>query len=113
MSALLVWFACFLIGHGWGASFPGIVQFGAVNCDDEKELAGQYGVQGFPTIKVFPAGKKVFLRGFFVLLLLPFVVILAHVMVHVRRLPAWRSRMKAHDRPLRSARLLLTSSPTL
>jgi protein disulfide-isomerase A6 len=38
-------------------SLKGIVRFGAVNCDDEanKPLCGKYGVQGFPTIKVFAA----------------------------------------------------------
>jgi protein disulfide-isomerase A6 len=36
----------------------GVVNMGRVNCDDEKQLAQQYGVQGFPTIKVFNAGKE-------------------------------------------------------
>ena len=33
----------------------GIVKIGAVNGDEEKELAGHYGIQGFPTIKFFPS----------------------------------------------------------
>jgi protein disulfide-isomerase A6 len=42
----------------------GIVHVGAVNCDEEQELCGNFGVKGFPTIKVFPSkltpvsGKK-------------------------------------------------------
>ena len=28
-------------------------QFGAVDADEHKELAGRFGVQGFPTLKVF------------------------------------------------------------
>eukprot|EP00188_Purpureofilum_apyrenoidigerum_P002442 Plantae.Rhodophyta-Purpureofilum_apyrenoidigerum.ctg2515.p1 GENE.Plantae.Rhodophyta-Purpureofilum_apyrenoidigerum.ctg2515~~Plantae.Rhodophyta-Purpureofilum_apyrenoidigerum.ctg2515.p1 ORF type:complete len:501 (+),score=107.19 Plantae.Rhodophyta-Purpureofilum_apyrenoidigerum.ctg2515:180-1682(+) len=31
----------------------GIVFFGGVNCDDNRELASKYGIRGFPTIKVF------------------------------------------------------------
>ncbi|OIR57471.1 MAG: protein disulfide isomerase [Amphiamblys sp. WSBS2006] len=31
----------------------GNVVFGEVNCDDHGDLCGQYGVQGFPTVKVF------------------------------------------------------------
>ena len=30
------------------AATEGIVGFGAVNADDHKELAGKYGVDGFP-----------------------------------------------------------------
>lgn len=38
----------------------GIVTIGAVDCDVEsnKQLCGQYGVKGFPTLKVFPAGQQ-------------------------------------------------------
>eukprot|EP00035_Acanthoeca_spectabilis_P024556 m.454365 g.454365 ORF g.454365 m.454365 type:complete len:433 (+) comp20653_c0_seq1:190-1488(+) len=36
----------------------GIVQFGQVDADTHKSLAGQYGVQGFPTIKLFGSNKK-------------------------------------------------------
>jgi len=38
----------------------GMVIFGAVNCDEDanRPLCGQFQVQGFPTIKVFPFGKE-------------------------------------------------------
>merc|ERR1719242_2353400 len=38
----------------------GMVIFGAVNCDEDanRPLCGQFQVQGFPTIKVFPYGKE-------------------------------------------------------
>jgi protein disulfide-isomerase A6 len=29
------------------------VKVGAIDCDDHKDLAGKFGVQGFPTIKIF------------------------------------------------------------
>eukprot|EP01113_Clastostelium_recurvatum_P028627 TRINITY_DN345_c0_g2_i1.p1 TRINITY_DN345_c0_g2~~TRINITY_DN345_c0_g2_i1.p1 ORF type:complete len:468 (+),score=113.93 TRINITY_DN345_c0_g2_i1:112-1404(+) len=32
----------------------GLVRFGAINCDDEKELCGSFEVKGFPTLKFFP-----------------------------------------------------------
>lgn len=32
----------------------GIVRVGAVNCDEEQKLCGSFGVQGFPTVKLFP-----------------------------------------------------------
>lgn len=35
----------------------GVVKVGAVDCDEHKDLAGKYGVQGFPTIKIF-TGKN-------------------------------------------------------
>jgi len=35
----------------------GKVKVGAVDCDSEKELQARYGVQGFPTIKVFQGGS--------------------------------------------------------
>lgn len=31
---------------------------GAVNCDEEKSLCQEYGIQGFPTIKWFGKDKK-------------------------------------------------------
>ena len=34
------------------------IKVAQVNADEHKELGGQYGVQGFPTIKVFLADKK-------------------------------------------------------
>ena len=38
----------------------GVVKVGAVNADEDsnKSLAGQYGVRGFPTIKIFGGNKK-------------------------------------------------------
>ena len=40
-------------------NLKGMVLFGAVNCDEDKNrpLCGQFQVQGFPTIKVFPHGR--------------------------------------------------------
>jgi len=32
----------------------GIVHVGAVNCDVEKNICGAFGIQGFPTVKMFP-----------------------------------------------------------
>ena len=31
---------------------------GAVDADEHQSLGGQYGVRGFPTIKIFGADKK-------------------------------------------------------
>ena len=39
-------------------ALKGIIGVGAVDCDEHKSLCGQYGVKGFPTIKVFGANKK-------------------------------------------------------
>lgn len=39
-------------------ALKGVVKVGAVNADDHKSLGGQYGVQGFPTIKIFGLDKK-------------------------------------------------------
>lgn len=41
-------------------ALKGSVGIGAVDCDQEtnKQLCGQYGIQGFPTIKVFGANKN-------------------------------------------------------
>ncbi|KAK7868099.1 hypothetical protein R5R35_005546 [Gryllus longicercus] len=36
----------------------GVVKVGAVNADEHKSLGGQYGVRGFPTIKIFGADKN-------------------------------------------------------
>lgn len=40
--------------------WQGIVTIGAVDCDVDgnKQLCSKYGVQGFPTLKVFPADKQ-------------------------------------------------------
>lgn len=40
------------------SALKGIVKVGAVNADEHKSLGGQYGVQGFPTIKVFGDNKQ-------------------------------------------------------
>lgn len=41
-------------------NLKGMVIFGAVNCDEDanRPLCGQFQVQGFPTIKVFPHGRE-------------------------------------------------------
>ena len=39
-------------------ALKGVVKVGAVNADEHKSLGGQYGVRGFPTIKVFGLDKK-------------------------------------------------------
>ena len=36
----------------------GSVQLGAVDATEHQSLAGKYGVKGYPTIKMFPPGKK-------------------------------------------------------
>lgn len=38
--------------------FQGIVKVGAVDADQHKSMGGQYGVRGFPTIKIFGANKN-------------------------------------------------------
>ncbi len=40
------------------ADYKGILKVAAVNCDEDKELAQQFGIQGFPTIKFFPSQSK-------------------------------------------------------
>ncbi|KAJ3317823.1 protein disulfide isomerase (PDI) protein [Boothiomyces sp. JEL0866] len=42
------------------AKLKGLVKLVNVDCDDKanQPLCGQYGVQGFPTLKIFPAGAK-------------------------------------------------------
>lgn len=39
-------------------ALSGVVKVGAVNADEHRSLGGQYGVQGFPTIKIFGLDKK-------------------------------------------------------
>lgn len=39
-------------------ALKGVVKVGAVNADEDKSLAGQYGIRGFPTIKIFGMDKK-------------------------------------------------------
>eukprot|EP00271_Cylindrocystis_brebissonii_P012862 TRINITY_DN3237_c0_g1_i2.p1 TRINITY_DN3237_c0_g1~~TRINITY_DN3237_c0_g1_i2.p1 ORF type:complete len:433 (+),score=88.82 TRINITY_DN3237_c0_g1_i2:402-1700(+) len=36
----------------------GIVRFGAVNADEHKSFGSEYGIKGFPTLKIFGANKK-------------------------------------------------------
>jgi hypothetical protein len=38
----------------------GVVKFGAINADEDgnKNLASKYGIEGFPTIKIFTFNKK-------------------------------------------------------
>ncbi|XP_063705954.1 protein disulfide-isomerase A6 homolog [Culicoides brevitarsis] len=38
-------------------ALKGTVKVGAVNCDDNKSSCGQYGIRGFPTIKIFGSKK--------------------------------------------------------
>ncbi|XP_038134619.1 protein disulfide-isomerase A6 [Cyprinodon tularosa] len=39
-------------------ALKGIIKVGAVDADQHKSLGGQYGVRGFPTIKIFGANKN-------------------------------------------------------
>ena len=39
-------------------ALKGVVKVGAVNCDDHNSICGQFGVRGFPTIKIFGASKN-------------------------------------------------------
>ncbi len=39
-------------------ALKGIVGVGGIDCDQHKSLCGQFGVQGFPTIKIFGANKN-------------------------------------------------------
>jgi protein disulfide-isomerase A6 len=41
-------------------NLKGLVSLAAIDCDDEKNkrICAEYGVQGFPTIKVFPGKPK-------------------------------------------------------
>lgn len=39
-------------------ALKGIVKVGAVDADQHKSLGGQYGVKGFPSIKIFGANKS-------------------------------------------------------
>lgn len=36
----------------------GVIKVGSVNADEHKSLGGQYGVRGFPTIKIFGSNKR-------------------------------------------------------
>lgn len=51
---------CQALTQDWkktASALKGIVKVGAVNADEHKGLGGQYGVQGFPTIKFFGDDK--------------------------------------------------------
>ncbi|PSN48252.1 Protein disulfide-isomerase A6 [Blattella germanica] len=39
-------------------ALKGVIKVGAVNVDDHKSLGGQFGVRGFPTVKIFAANKN-------------------------------------------------------
>lgn len=39
-------------------ALKGVIKVGAVNADEHKELAGRYGVRGYPTIKIFGTNKN-------------------------------------------------------
>lgn len=39
-------------------ALKGVVKVGGVNCDEQKSVCGQYGVRGFPTIKIFGGNKR-------------------------------------------------------
>lgn len=39
-------------------ALKGIVNVAGINCDEEKQLCGQFGIRGFPTIKVFGGNKN-------------------------------------------------------
>jgi len=41
------------------SNLKGLVKVGAVNCDEEKELAGHFKIQGLPTIKLFPSEQTI------------------------------------------------------
>lgn len=40
------------------SGLKGVVKVGAVNADEHNAIGGQYGVKGFPTIKIFGANKR-------------------------------------------------------
>jgi len=39
-------------------ALKGVVKLGAVNADEHRSLGGQYGIQGFPTLKIFGRNKN-------------------------------------------------------
>ena len=39
-------------------ALKGIIGVGGINCDEEKQLCGQFGIKGFPTIKIFSSNKN-------------------------------------------------------
>ncbi|XP_065898248.1 protein disulfide-isomerase A6 homolog [Dysidea avara] len=52
---------CQSLAPAWkkaAGTLKGVVNVGAVDADSHKQLAGQYGIRGFPTIKIFGANKN-------------------------------------------------------
>lgn len=52
---------CQRLAPEWAAiatTLKGEVKVGKVDATENKETAGRFGVQGYPTIKFFPAGSK-------------------------------------------------------
>ena len=52
---------CQSLAPAWkkaAGALKGVVNVGAVDADNHKQLAGQYGIKGFPTIKIFGANKN-------------------------------------------------------
>uniref|UniRef100_A0A182T7F7 Protein disulfide-isomerase A6 homolog n=1 Tax=Anopheles maculatus TaxID=74869 RepID=A0A182T7F7_9DIPT len=39
-------------------ALKGVIKVGGINCEEEQGLCGQYGVRGYPTIKIFGANKR-------------------------------------------------------
>lgn len=44
-------------------ALKGVVKVGSVDCDEHKEMAGRFSVQGFPTIKIFSGKDKTDYNG--------------------------------------------------
>ncbi len=56
-----LWLDCQSLTPEWkraATALKGIVKIGAVDADAHKSLGQQYGVQGFPTIKIFGTNKR-------------------------------------------------------
>jgi protein disulfide-isomerase A6 len=49
--------------ENFAASLKGVAKAGAVNCETERELCAKYGVQGYPTLKLFVEGKAIDYTG--------------------------------------------------
>ncbi|XP_062554020.1 protein disulfide-isomerase A6 homolog [Armigeres subalbatus] len=39
-------------------ALKGVIKVGGINCEEEQSLCGQYGVRGYPTIKIFGSNKR-------------------------------------------------------
>lgn len=44
-------------------ALKGVVKVGSVDCDEHKDLAGKFGVSGFPTIKIFSGKDNTVYQG--------------------------------------------------